>query len=215
MKKASWYFFAIIASWWLSFSPLQAQEQFGEDTEKPVINNVIIIFSYNGAEVIQTINQPTQTSTQNHTYGEGGFVDVKETRILVGEQPPINELASEETSTNPNTIPIRAEEELVDYTNHIPNYPSHFSSQTVGKSFFQQVNTYPNPTVGVLNLESDVIGNAAVSMYNLVGQKVLYQKFDSLTKQKLALNELPSGIYLLEIIGNGWKQVQKIQVNDN
>jgi hypothetical protein len=72
---------------------------------------------------------------------------------------------------------------------------------------------YPNPTTGqfTLSLENRVVQNAQVSVFNLVGQRILQQKWSGQTLN-LDLSNQPQGVYLVRLrTENGVEATRKIQ----
>ncbi|MBN8702238.1 MAG: T9SS type A sorting domain-containing protein [Bacteroidetes bacterium] len=74
------------------------------------------------------------------------------------------------------------------------------------------VSIYPNPATDVLTLKTTLTGNAVITIYNYNGVAV---KTVQATEQetKLNISELPAGIYFVEMVGNGNKEVNKIIKN--
>ncbi len=73
-------------------------------------------------------------------------------------------------------------------------------SEIPGLEFDVQV--YPNPTTGWLNLETDLSGPLDLSVTNLLGQKLLQQHISGPTKS-IDLAQFSAGIYLLSVSQNG------------
>ena len=72
----------------------------------------------------------------------------------------------------------------------------------------QQVSIYPNPTNSVINIENKSGLNYTYKMYSVTGQ--LLVKGD---KQQLSVNQLPQGLYLLQLdFENGQKVTERIIV---
>lgn len=68
---------------------------------------------------------------------------------------------------------------------------------------------YPNPTNGILNVKSDIIGLSEISIYDVYGK--LISKFSFNTPQyQLDISHLSSGIYLIQQSGNHETFIQKI-----
>lgn len=75
---------------------------------------------------------------------------------------------------------------------------------SVEDNFFEDVEVYPNPTSGILNVEAD----HSVDLLHLTNQ--LGQSILSTTQSTLDLTDLPSGLYLLEIVTNDRSFVKRI-----
>ena len=70
---------------------------------------------------------------------------------------------------------------------------------------------YPNPTNGELNISyTDIINQ--VEVYNLLGQKVITQNFES-NNVSLNVSHLSNGSYILILHANDMKQQVKIIKN--
>ena len=67
---------------------------------------------------------------------------------------------------------------------------------------------YPNPTTGVLNLES-VDNIERVSIYNLLGQRVIDSRVDATTSQ-MDVSALSTGTYLMKVTVNGQTGTYKV-----
>lgn len=66
---------------------------------------------------------------------------------------------------------------------------------------------YPNPTKGLLNLNTDYgFENAIYSVFDITGKRVLNDRFNSNT---IDVSELSSGNYILRVIDNGVIKTQK------
>lgn len=72
-------------------------------------------------------------------------------------------------------------------------------------------NYYPNPTTGVLNLKS-VKNIERVSLYNLLGQRVVDRSLEATTSQ-LDISGLSSGTYLMKVTVEGQTGTYKILKN--
>ncbi len=66
----------------------------------------------------------------------------------------------------------------------------------------QIINIYPNPTNGILNIETDIIMyNSKIDIYNAFGILVLSERIMN-TENSININVLNNGIYLIKIIEN-------------
>lgn len=78
----------------------------------------------------------------------------------------------------------------------------------------KNVKIYPNPTNDILNIELNLDNPAEVQfqLFDAVGQLILNQKTANYNNQKttLNLNDLPSGIYFLQIRMNGNLMTKKV-----
>ncbi len=82
------------------------------------------------------------------------------------------------------------------------------SLSTQQSNLEQQVSIYPNPTNSVINIENKSGLNYTYKMYSVTGQ--LLARGD---KQQLSVNQLPQGLYLLQLdFENGQKVTERIIV---
>jgi len=73
------------------------------------------------------------------------------------------------------------------------------------------VNTYPNPTTGLLHIETDVsVRDGNLILYNKLGQIILKRNNLNGNNFILNLNELASGIYILELKNSELRTRQRI-----
>ena len=70
------------------------------------------------------------------------------------------------------------------------------------------VNLYPNPTSGILNIEVD--GNMTISVMNMLGQKVM--ETDATDKAIVNLNGCESGIYMIQVKTENGTVTEKVNV---
>ena len=63
----------------------------------------------------------------------------------------------------------------------------------------KQISAYPNPTKGVLHLDSKNLLIKDVSVYDLLGRRVIYSEFSSLKRVSLDLKTIENGSYILKI----------------
>ena len=70
---------------------------------------------------------------------------------------------------------------------------------------------YPNPTSDVLNIKMDEI--LTVSVYNTVGQLIMYQEVDA-DECVLNMNNLNSGVYMVKIVSRNYEVIKQIAVID-
>lgn len=70
---------------------------------------------------------------------------------------------------------------------------------------------YPNPTSDVLNIKMDEI--LTISVYNTVGQLIMYQEVDA-DECVLNMNNLNSGVYMVKIVSRNHEMIKQIAVID-
>jgi len=70
---------------------------------------------------------------------------------------------------------------------------------------------YPNPTTSLLTLSlPNTNQKATINLYDMLGEKVLPSYSTSSTQSTIDLSHLPQGIYFLEVLMDGEKQVRKV-----
>ncbi len=74
------------------------------------------------------------------------------------------------------------------------------SSLSVNDVFASKVSVYPNPAEDFLSIEAGNVELTSVSVFNILGSKVLEQ--NELVDNKLNISSLESGVYLLKIAGD-------------
>lgn len=97
------------------------------------------------------------------------------------------------------------------YVNFIVDGNEVYPEETLGSMLHTaaEVNIYPNPTTGQINIEAQNITNIAIS--NLEGRIILSKKIDCNTTQ-LDLNKFSKGMYLIKVeTTNGFK-IEKIVI---
>jgi hypothetical protein len=60
------------------------------------------------------------------------------------------------------------------------------------------VTIYPNPSSEKINIECPEFGDISVSLYNLVGRRLLHHEFKG-TREEIDISYLPSGIYIIKV----------------
>lgn len=82
------------------------------------------------------------------------------------------------------------------------------------RSAIETAKVYPNPTSGVLQVAlPNQSSTAHLSLYNLQGQLVKQQSARSNT-ETIDLSNLPVGMYLLRVKGEGWLQSARVMVSN-
>ncbi|HWS59662.1 MAG TPA: T9SS type A sorting domain-containing protein [Flavobacterium sp.] len=78
----------------------------------------------------------------------------------------------------------------------------------------KQISAYPNPTNGILHLDSEFFQIKETKLFDLLGRQVFDLKFQPLNKVTLDLNSLQSGLYLLQATSDSGKtETMKIMKN--
>lgn len=70
------------------------------------------------------------------------------------------------------------------------------------------VKVYPNPTNGILNVESGLSGNKTIKIYDFLGHEVLSRSYES----QIDISAMASGVYLLQLSNGEQSLTQKIIV---
>jgi photosystem II stability/assembly factor-like uncharacterized protein len=78
----------------------------------------------------------------------------------------------------------------------------------------KQIFAYPNPTNGILHLDSEVSSFKGAAIFDLLGKQVYSSKFSNLNKADLDLNSLQTGNYILKVTSDSGKtETVKIMKN--
>ncbi|MEP0263305.1 T9SS type A sorting domain-containing protein [Dokdonia sp.] len=80
---------------------------------------------------------------------------------------------------------------------------------SVGDNELEDFSFYPNPAENVINLDART-GIDTVTMFNMLGQKVLEQKVDGLTSYQLNVSTMAKGTYLMQVTSNGKTGVHRV-----
>jgi hypothetical protein len=91
-----------------------------------------------------------------------------------------------------------------------------FASADVGNDFITDLKVYPNPsTNGYFNINFTNLSRESainIKIYNLIGKEVYSERIPSGQDydSTIRLNELPRGVYILEISNGGQKQTKRL-----
>ncbi len=76
-----------------------------------------------------------------------------------------------------------------------------------------ELSVFPNPNKGIFTIQGSAIdGNTETTLYTVQGQKVSMSITTSSQSITVHTQNLPLGVYLLEVKGNGWAKYEKISV---
>ncbi len=75
----------------------------------------------------------------------------------------------------------------------------------------RNISVYPNPSQSVVNISTSINGDLDMEVFSLNGQSLNQQQFEKSTQ--VDVSNLPSGIYFLQIKGEGILETRKIIVN--
>jgi len=110
--------------------------------------------------------------------------------------------------------PIDAEIEFpgLTYSSDVPNNIKYQSQST------QLFSLYPNPANDVISIETAEIGNSVkrYTIVNMLGQVVFVRTnagFNSSNVEQFDINELPKGVYIVELFADGKRSTQKFTKN--
>ncbi len=84
-----------------------------------------------------------------------------------------------------------------------------YQSMTVGSNELSEnhVKIYPNPAVSEVFVDVGVIGNATISIYNMLGRKMMDEQLTT-SRNRLDLNSLAAGAYVWQLTSTDGKLVQ-------
>ncbi|WP_299675150.1 T9SS type A sorting domain-containing protein [uncultured Dokdonia sp.] len=80
---------------------------------------------------------------------------------------------------------------------------------SVDDNTLEGFNFFPNPAQDVINLDARA-GIENVTMFNLLGQKVLEQRVDGLSTYQLNVSTMAKGTYLMQVTSNGKAGVYRV-----
>ncbi|MFT4662367.1 MAG: lysyl endopeptidase [Patiriisocius sp.] len=78
--------------------------------------------------------------------------------------------------------------------------------------FSDAINVYPNPTENILNVRFGTIANYNMEVYNVVGELIMMTNSNGQRNVQLNVNDFASGMYFLQISGEGNNGVKTFTV---
>jgi hypothetical protein len=86
--------------------------------------------------------------------------------------------------------------------------------QNLEVSAMEEINVYPNPTRGEVNIDLgiDDPGEVQISILNLQGAEVFHEHFSPANRISLDIAQYKSGVYLVKITYDGGTSVKKIML---
>lgn len=79
---------------------------------------------------------------------------------------------------------------------------------------FPELSIFPNPAEKFINIHSKLeISDVTISIINLYGQEVYNSYFSSLVNERIAINDLPTGLYFLNFSGRKGSFSREIIIN--
>jgi hypothetical protein len=76
------------------------------------------------------------------------------------------------------------------------------------------VRVYPNPASSMVTIEfKDATQNREVKIFNTVGKVILNQNLSSSTRNEISIQHIPNGVYVLEIVENENRSIQKLIIS--
>ena len=143
--------------------------------------------------IFNNINLPYSTTDEPNSHGYIAFKIKPKDDVIVGDI--ITGVADIYFDFNPPITTISVFTEIV---------------QNLSNEEFtlNKIKIFPNPTSETLNIQSNIeISN--ISVFDMSGRQLIIKKTDNSNSFKLDLNNLSSGIYLLEVQSNSTKQILK------
>jgi hypothetical protein len=74
-----------------------------------------------------------------------------------------------------------------------------------------EVNIYPNPTKSIINISTEnIVDKTNLTITNILGESIFTKNYSSLKNEKIEINNLPSGLYLINITSGKFKKTEKL-----
>ena len=91
-------------------------------------------------------------------------------------------------------------------------------SLAVNNYVFDNFKVYPNPSSGIFNIEftSKSTNDVSITVFDLLGRKIIQKEYIKSTtsfKDVININQISSGLYILQVKRGNEISSQKIQVN--
>lgn len=112
--------------------------------------------------------------------------------------------------------------EVLDYTlrpfyydkeNPRPSSKTNKEIENISKNYFETIDIYPNPSAGIIHLNSvENLNNCNIEVYAITGAKVYTGTIEN-SENTINLEKLESGIYILSLEKDGEVFYKKIQIN--
>lgn len=78
----------------------------------------------------------------------------------------------------------------------------------------QRIKVSPNPAQNFVNVETNFRGNATLTIYNLIGNRLIcHENIPAQESNSVNISSLPNGIYLISVESTGGKAITRLVVN--
>lgn len=74
------------------------------------------------------------------------------------------------------------------------------------------ISVYPNPSTGIINVNTGMASKSVVEVYNVVGALVLSKEFTGATTNTLDLSSFGKGVYTVKVTTNNTVSVKKVSI---
>ncbi len=87
-----------------------------------------------------------------------------------------------------------------------------FYTSTVESSKEDVMFIYPNPAREKINIDLEKVATGQIHIYNVEGQRMLSQEFDSTQHLEINTMSIPSGMYFLKLQAGKWQAIRRFDV---
>ena len=87
-----------------------------------------------------------------------------------------------------------------------------YENINITENNFNRIDFFPNPANNFVEISSDktLDGDCVISIYNMLGEVILQQKYENFDKQIIDINHLVTGSYIIELKNQKLKTQQKL-----
>ena len=102
---------------------------------------------------------------------------------------------------------------LVTEDHTAPDFSSLMKTSSIQTEAAEVLSVYPNPGSGVFTISANILKNGVIEVYDMLGSKIKHIEVEaSTTSYEIDLTNYPKGIYIINMISENKKYVQKITI---